>query len=184
MKRIFIGIKVTPDENFLRIFSSMKSEFSNESVKWMDADNVHITIAFLGNTDEARLPVLDRMLAEKCTGYGSFGFDLAGIGLFRNIRDPRIIWAGITDSKAIADLNALVAEGLKKNDFPLEERPFSPHLTLGRIKRITNIEKLKSYVEANSGTFIQNVQVKEVILFESVLKQTGPVYKPLGKYQL
>lgn len=184
MKRIFIGIKITPDENFLRIFSSLKAELSDESIKWTDAENIHITLAFLGDTDEARIPVLDRMLAENCTGFGPFGLRLTGLGLFRNLRDPRIIWAGIEDTRRIAELNGLVAAGLKKNDFPVEERPFSPHLTLGRIKRISDNEKLKSFVEANSGTFVQNVQVKEVILFESVLKQTGPVYKTLGKFQL
>lgn len=184
MKRIFIGIKIIPDENFLRIFSSLKVELSDESVKWTDAENIHITLAFLGDTDESRIPVLDRMLAEKCTGFGTFALRLAGIGLFRNLRDPRIIWAGIEDAKRISDLNGLVADGLKKNDFPVEERPFSPHLSLGRVKRISDNEKLKRFVEANAGAFIQNVQVKEVILFESVLKQTGPVYKPLGKYQL
>lgn len=184
MKRIFIALKVDPGEFLLRMISRFKSGLSKENIKWTNTDNIHITLAFLGDTEEKMIKELDSMLKDKCEGSGRFELILKGAGVFRSLSDPRIIWTGIEQSEEIISLNALIINGLKGLKIKLEDRPFNPHLTIGRIKHLNDKEILKSLIEQFQNTEIQVVQVNEVILYESILLQSGPIYKPLSKFHL
>ena len=184
MKRVFIAIKTEAGGELLRMLSTLKAMLVSEKIKWVDPANIHLTLAFLGDTEEKRIKVLTAMLKEKCTGFNDFEFVLAGAGIFKNYRDPKVIWAGITLSDRLAELNNSIADGLKENGFNVEERPFRPHLTIGRIRSIADTENLKKVLERYRETEFQTVPVREVILFESILMPTGPLYKPLGKFSL
>jgi 2'-5' RNA ligase len=184
MKRIFIAVRVEPRETLIRIYSSLRSVLGAERINWTDPSNIHLTLVFLGDTEDESIEVASIMLKQKCTGFGDFSFSLKGMGVFRNYRDPRVIWIGIEDNEILVNLNGMILTGLRDAGFKTEERPFSPHITLGRIKSVRNTEALRSALEKYQDTFIQEVHVKEVILFESALKSTGPVYKPIGKFNL
>jgi 2'-5' RNA ligase len=184
MKRIFIAVKLDAGADLLRMISSLKALLGEESIKWVDPGNIHLTLAFLGDTEEKRIRILGSLLKDKCSGFGEFEFTLAGTGVFKNFRDPHVIWAGIRSSKRLSDLNSKISTGLKETGFNIEERSFKPHLTLGRIRSLKDPENLKSVLERYRETEFQTVPVKEVILFESILMQKGPFYKPLGTFVL
>lgn len=184
MKRIFIAIKVDAGETLQKIISSLQTELCNETIKWVSRDNIHITLAFLGDTDEERVKLIGIMLREKCEGYGRFDLIIRGTGLFKNMNDPRIIWAGIEPSGKLLQLNALIINGLKNAGVLYEEHPFNPHLTLGRIKHLKDKSMLKKIIDMYQNTQIERVPVHEIILYESILLQSGPVYKPLSKFCL
>jgi 2'-5' RNA ligase len=184
MKRIFIAIKVNPEGELLRMFSSLKAALGTENIKWVDPAGIHLTLAFLGDTEEKRIRVLSSMLKYKCSGFGEFDFNLTGTGVFKTFRDPRLIWIGILSSERLATLYNTIAEGLNLSGFVFEERQFKPHLTLGRVKSVRDAENLKAVLERFRNNQFQIVHVNEVILFESILLQTGPIYKPLGMYPL
>ena len=124
------------------------------------------------------------MLKEKCNGSGKFELILKGSGVFRNLSDPRIIWTGIEPSEKLMHLNEIIINGLKDLSIKMEGRPFNPHLTIGRIKHLNNQETLKALIEQYQNSEIQLIPVNEVILYESILLQSGPVYKPIAKYNL
>lgn len=184
MKRIFIAIKVNPEGELLRMFSSLKAALGAENIKWVDPANIHLTLAFLGDTEEKRIRVLSSMLKDKCSGFGEFDFNLTGTGVFKNFRDPRVLWAGIQSAESLIKLNNIIAEGLKLDGFKVEERQFKPHLTLGRVKSVRDTGNLKTVLERIRDNQFQVVHVNEVILFESILIQTGPIYKALGNFDL
>ncbi|MCX6254086.1 MAG: RNA 2',3'-cyclic phosphodiesterase [Bacteroidia bacterium] len=184
MKRIFIALKVEAEESLLKMISSLKSGLSNESIKWTNPNNIHITLAFLGDTEEERIKIISAMLKEKCEGFGKFELIIRGSGVFKNLSDPRVIWTGIDPSGKLAQLNDFIMNGLKSADIKMEGRPFKPHLTLGRIKYLKDLTILKTLMDKFQNSEIQKVPVNEVILYESILLQSGPVYKPLGKYKL
>lgn len=184
MKRIFIAIKIEVGAEMMRMISSLKALLGNESIKWIDPGNIHITLAFLGDTEEKRIKILSSILRNRCRNFGEFKFVLKGTGIFKNYRDPRIIWVGIQINNKLLKLNDIIISGLKDADFNTEDRPFKPHLTIGRIRSVKDIENLKTVLERYRDTEIQTVNVKEVILYESILMQTGPLYKPLRKYSL
>ncbi len=184
MKRIFIAVKVEPGGELLRMILSVKALLGAENIKWVDPANIHLTLAFLGDTEEKRIKILATMLQDKCKSFNKFDFKLAGTGVFKNYWDPRVIWIGIRSQEMLSKLNETISNGLKENGFETEERQFKPHLTLGRVKSAKNTENLKTVLEKYKDTEFQKVEVMEVILFESILMQTGPLYKPLGKFQL
>jgi len=184
MKRLFIAVKAEPEGDLLRMFSSLKALLGNESIKWVDPANIHLTLAFLGDTEEKRIGFLQRMLEEECAGFGAFDFTLEGAGVFKSYRDPRVIWVGIRSPERLTVLYSTITEGLKHIGFELEERQFRPHLTLGRVKSCRDKENLKSVLEKYRDQQFQIIHVNEVSLFESILTRTGPIYKSLGNFSL
>ena len=184
MKRIFIAIKIEPGDTLLRMYSSLRSLLGREKIKWVDPSNIHLTLAFLGDTEEDRIKIAGIMLRETCSGFGEFSFNLTGAGVFRDFRDPRIIWIGIDKAEKLQKLFEIINLGLKDIGFNVESRPFSPHITIGRVKFINERESLKSSLERYKNDTIQEVNVSEVILFESILKPEGPVYRPQGIFHL
>ncbi len=184
MKRIFIALKVEAGNTLLKMISALKSGLKNDSIKWTSPDNIHITLAFLGDTDEKMIKPIISMLNDRCREVSKFELSIRGAGVFKNFHDPRIIWTGIDPSDELIKLNALIINGLRELDIKLEGRPFNPHLTIGRIKHLNDSENLKNLIVQFQYSEIQLVPVSEVILFESILLQSGPVYKPLTKVNL
>jgi 2'-5' RNA ligase len=184
MKRIFIAVKIGVGDKLSRMISSMKSEFSSEGIKWTTNDNIHITLAFLGDTDGNKIKNITSMLNALCKTIIKFELTLRGTGVFKNINDPRILWTGIDPSERLMDLNRIIIGGLRESGHEIEERPFSPHLTIGRIKYFRDKEALKKFLDNYKDMVFQKVAVDEVILYESILLPKGPVYKPLATFNL
>ncbi|HBE42742.1 MAG TPA: RNA 2',3'-cyclic phosphodiesterase [Bacteroidales bacterium] len=184
MQRIFIALKIKPENNLLRLHSTLKSLLGNEKINWVDPGNIHLTLVFLGDTEEERIKMAAIMLKQRCTGFGEFDFNLSGTGVFKDFRDPRVIWIGIEDPGKLAELYNTIKTGLEDTGFKTEERPFKPHITIARIKFLKHPEILRSVIDKYRDSEIQKVPVKEVILYESILKPTGPVYKPMGIFRL
>jgi 2'-5' RNA ligase len=150
----------------------------------VDPGNIHITLAFLGDTEVERIKDLGMMLEEVCKGFGQFTFNLVGTGLFKNYRDPRVIWIGIDDAKELLKLNNDVIKGLSRSGFIIENKPFRPHLTIGRVKSINNRDQLQTNMERYHEIKFQTVTVNEIILFESILRPSGPQYIPIQYFSL
>ena len=184
MKRIFIAIKIDPGETLLRIHYSLRSLLGGERIKWVDTTNIHLTLAFLGDTEEDRITVASILLKQECSGFGEFRFNLSGTGVFRNFSDPKILWIGINESEKLIRLNDEIKRGLDDTGFKTEDRAFSPHITIGRIKFIKDPGALREALEPYKNTFIQEVVAAEVILFESILKPSGPEYRAVGRFRL
>lgn len=177
-------MKVEPEETLLKMISSFKDALKYDNIKWTSIDNIHITLVFLGDTEDNVINAIRQMLTDKFSGLRKFSILLKGCGIFRSMTDPRIIWTGVEASRDLTSVVDTVQKGLKELDIRLEDRPYNPHLTLGRIKKIKNINVLGSLVEKFRDSEIQVVKLNEVILYESILLPSGPVYKPIEKFTL
>jgi RNA 2',3'-cyclic 3'-phosphodiesterase len=184
VKRIFIALKIEPGAKLAEMLQFLKSLAADEKINWVDTVNIHLTLAFLGETEEERIKIAGLLLKRECSGFGEFTFMLKGTGLFRNFRDPRVIWIGIAEPGMIIRLNEKIVTGLRDTGFRIDNRPFNPHITIGRIKLMKRPEILKSFLDKYGEVEIQEVNVKEVILFESILRPSGPIYKPIGRFTL
>jgi 2'-5' RNA ligase len=184
MKRIFIAIKVEAGEILFKVVSSLKSGLINEGIKWTSLDNIHITLAFLGDTEENMIERISSRMKERCEGSGKFELIIMGTGVFKNLNDPRVIWTGIEQSEKLTLLNYSIINGLVESGIKIENRPFKPHLTLGRIKYLNDKLALKKILDNYHHAEIQKVPVNEVIIYESILRPTGPLYKPITKIRL
>jgi 2'-5' RNA ligase len=98
--------------------------------------------------------------------------------------DPRVLWAGIEPSDKLNQLFTRLKSGLVELNLKTEDRPFRPHLTLGRIRRMTPGNAMKDLINRFKDSFLQPVHVDEIILYESILNREGAVYKTLGKFRL
>ena len=184
MKRIFIAVKVNPEETFLKMISSFKSALFTENIKWINPENIHITLAFLGDTEEKLLKDISSMLDKVCGNSGNFELTIRGTGVFRNINDPRIIWTNIDHSEILLKLAEKILSGLTEMSIRLEDKPFKPHITIGRIKHLNSKGTFKKLTEQYQNTELQRLHVNEVFLYESILLPQGPKYIPIERFKL
>jgi RNA 2',3'-cyclic 3'-phosphodiesterase len=184
MKRIFIAHKVNPGENFTGMFNYVRSELAEERINWTVLENIHITLLFIGDTEEQKTEQIKAALKEIVIRSESFDIIIRGLGIFKNLSEPRIIWTGIDKCDNLTRLNKLILNRISEIVPDLEDRPYNPHITLGRIKNLTGKSKLKELTERYHNIIIQRQNVTEIILYESILKPGGPVYKPIEIYPL
>jgi 2'-5' RNA ligase len=179
MKRTFIAVKVEAGSELVEMISTLRAELKNDSIKWVDTVHMHITLAFLGDTSDERIEQISSILTKRCSGSGDFTFTISGLGIFKNFNDPRVIWAGIVRSDKFANLYDIIKSGLDESGIKTEERQFSPHLTLGRIKFLKSRTRLEEFINQYSETIFQHAGVSEIVFYESILQQSGPLYSPL-----
>jgi 2'-5' RNA ligase len=184
MKRTFIAVRVDPGRELAGVIDTLKQELKEEQIKWVDKTKMHLTLAFIGETSENTIRDISGMLKGICSAKDKFEFEVSGLGLFRNINDPRVVWAGINDQGNLRALFSTINAGLEQLGIQTEEKDFKPHLTLGRIKRLKDKDTLEKLLTLNKATIFQYVEVKEVIYYESVLQQTGPLYIPIKVFKL
>lgn len=179
MKRVFIAIRVNPEEALRNLLRSIRESLPDENIKWTDPAGIHVTLAFLGDTPEEKIKEVVQILREVSSSFRRFEFILKGTGIFKNLSNPRIIWVGTIESRELVRLNEVVNEGVGRLGFQVEERAFRPHVTIGRVKAIRNHDNLRQVIEKYRNTEIQKVPVSEVILYESILGGPSAIYRPV-----
>jgi 2'-5' RNA ligase len=184
MKRTFIAIDIPASSKINECLDTMSSRFAGEKIKWVDGNNLHLTLKFLGNTGDKAVGDIKIILKGLTRNISAFTIAIRNVGVFRNLKNPRIIWLGIDACNELMHLYADIESQISPLGFPAEERKFSPHLTVGRIKFLENNQGLLQIIKAFEGQELHQFVVPEVIFYESILKKEGPEYIPLGKYKL
>ena len=153
------------------------------AVRWVPARNLHLTLKFLGDVEEARLEDLFLGIQKATEGIEPFQIALRGLGAFPNARRPRVLWIGLDYPETMQKLYQNIEEELFLLKFPREKRKFSPHLTIGRVKAQRGMEALMPVVERTIfGP--ETVEVDRVVAMKSDLRPTGAVYSPLKEFAL
>jgi RNA 2',3'-cyclic 3'-phosphodiesterase len=184
MKRIFAAIKVVPDKQIVELYKKARNEFVQESINWVNTENLHLTLKFFGDTPETKIEsITDSLLAASKLNH-SFTFTITGLGSFGSQRFPKIIWLGIENSLDIIELYNSVNDHLKPLGYLPDKPNFKPHLTIGRIKKLRQVELLHQLETKYENFVFQNVRVENFALYQSILKPTGPVYKTLETFEL
>lgn len=149
------------------------------TVHWVPSGNIHLTLKFLGDVSFSNLDLLKKMLLSEVKGKLPFEFSLGGVGAFPNASRPRVVWVGIQAPPELQVLQSGIEGMVEKLGYNREERPFSPHLTLGRVARTTDNQEARQIGEALQVTkvgFLGVVRAQEVHLFKSDLMPSGSVY--------
>lgn len=152
-------------------------------VKWVEEENFHLTLKFLGEVESAQLPELRVALSRASSDFPPFAFRLGELGAFPSLRRPRVIWAGVKAPTLLPELARRVEGEMTALGFPREERSFSPHLTLGRVRSPAGLTSLARLLETTSPPEGE-VRVEEVVLFSSLLSREGPTYTSLARIPL
>jgi 2'-5' RNA ligase len=148
-------------------------------IRWLSPVNFHLTLKFLGDVDEAKVEPIAAALERELCLFSCFTINAKGLGVFPDLRRPRILWVGLVGD----ELNALasrVEKTLVPFGFAAERRAFTPHLTVGRWRQFDGSPKeLGDEIDKWQGHDFGRSKIDEVILFQSVLKPEGAVYRPL-----
>lgn len=148
-------------------------------VRWVHPANLHLTLKFLGDISPAQIPDIQREMQAAAAELCVFTFDLKNIGAFPGLYKPRVIWVGIQAPPALKELHHSLDHRLKSLNFPLEERPFSAHLTLGRISRKageSDIASLTALLRQPHHNTLTGIPVQTLHLYRSELSPQGPRY--------
>jgi len=147
-------------------------------VSWFRPEGMHLTLKFLGEIDDARAAALARSLATALAGFDRFRIEVAGAGTFPNPAAARVVWLGIRgDTGALIALQAAVERAAAGAGFAPEGRPFAPHLTVGRIKRIHRREAWLRGLETAAHLRLPGFVVTAAALVSSELTPAGAVYR-------
>lgn len=151
---------------------------------WVKPEHLHLTLRFLGELDRPRAEALAEALSPALRGHAPFSFALHGLGAFPSPARATVLWAGITPCLELLQIHATIKKTLSDCGFPPEDKPFSPHLTLARVRERGKVSEAPAVLEALSSDVSGKVDAREVILYESRLSPAGPSYSEYGKFPL
>lgn len=186
--RAFIAIEL-PQEVQTRLAEVQQQIIDRKvrCVRWVSSGNIHLTLQFLGDTSAEKLEVLGRELYPVIAAQEPFTFQVQGLSAFPNVRRPRVIWVGLQAPFNLTTLQNLIERTVQKAGLPVEDRGFSPHLTLGRVKRDVTPDAIHELTDAlneiKTGVLGTGI-AKSVTLFRSDLRPEGPIYTPLTHFPL
>jgi RNA 2',3'-cyclic 3'-phosphodiesterase len=182
--RIFIAIEITDD---LRRACAAAQEHLKAAagVKWVEPANFHLTLKFLGETDQGTVSRLANELGALAATISPFGLEFAGAGTFPDERRPRVVWVGVRSGlDALFALAQRVEAVCQALGFEPETRAFSAHLTIGRIKLPAPMPALSAGIKDLAQKEFGHMQVDHITVMGSTLMRSGPIYRPLHKLDL
>ncbi len=179
--RCFISLEL-PEELKKNIYGYIeKLKAAGADVKWIPPENLHLTLKFLGNTQEELLKDINERLFSLAKSYERFSLQVSGAGAFPNIKYPRVIWLGVHDSEEIIKLQRDIDESMAGLGFEKDDKQFTPHLTIGRVKSMRNkdalIKELATLKEVDFG----KIGVNNITMMKSELKPGGAEHVKLGE---
>lgn len=182
--RLFVAIEIP--EAIQTALAGMQQELrrAQADINWTKPENIHLTLRFLGEVEAGRVDALKRVCNETAARFRPFVLQMSGAGVFPNFRQPRVLWAGLSgETETAATLQKQLEAGLVASGFAREDKPFKPHLTIGRVKSPKNagqVAALTEIYEVPDCSF----EVREIVLMRSELLPAGARYTPLIKSSL
>lgn len=178
-KRLFIGVKIVFDEKTDEFYSSVPNILHDADVKWVGRENLHLTLKFLGDVEVSKIDSIKSKMDLVSKKHIEFHALLKGVGVFKDFYHPKVLWIGLRNCPQFESLKNDIENSVGELGFTIDYRKFTPHLTIGRFKNPGSMHELKHFVSSNQETYFQQSDISELILFESILRQEGPEYKPL-----
>ncbi len=184
--KLFTGANVGPAIRSSAAALQQTLAKSGASVKWVEPENLHVTINFLGEVDDRDLHGICRALAAVGRRESPFRLAVAGVGAFPTPRRPKVLWAGLADgADALARLHAASEPKLLElGVYRREERGYTPHLTLGRAKDEADGQLLAPELAKHATWTGGDVFVEEILLFSSDHRREGPIYSVIARSPL
>ena len=182
MKRLFIAVPIAEALRgcVSRIISGDEG-LRRMPVRWTPAGNLHLTVQFLGDVEEKRIPTLKAILDRLSIHIDPGVLRISGAGAFPNKKDPSILWLGFEENPALPGIRKQIDEALTRAAFEIDRKPFRAHLTLGRVQRDRHLtaEELRHFETAFKADLFPDSPLDHVTLFESRLRPGGPIYTGL-----
>ena len=187
MKRLFLAIPIqTSNNGFAPLLDSLRRSLSHEKmINWVRPTNIHLTLKFIGETPPQDEPKIIDAVSKVLENQKSFTMDFNRTGIFGARYAPRVLWLGMQQTpQELLDLEESVLTAFDNIGYQRDRQNFVPHLTLGRIKDLCEKQYFQKVVQAIEQKSYIHQEVNEVILFQSILRPDGAVYKVVKKWEL
>jgi 2'-5' RNA ligase len=160
-------------------------EIPEAQISWARPEGIHLTLKFLGEVGEDGAARVGAVVGKAMQGISSFSVHVRGVSCFPSASSPRVLWAGVEEpSGKLKELQQCVDHATERLDFPSENRKFTPHLTLARIRSLRRSEELIRRMNENRGIELGPFEVREVQLIQSILRPEGAEYQTLQVFIL
>ena len=180
--RGFIAIDIGASSKLIQLENEIDKTGAN--VKLVEPKNIHITLKFLGDTDESLIDEIETIMKNAVEGIDPFNIQLKGTGVFPNQNYIKVVWIGIDKGEQIGDIARKIDESLSKLGFEKEKRGFSSHLTIARVRSAKNKEQLVKIIEKYNDVEFADIKVDSITLKKSELTPQGPIYTTLKEIPL
>lgn len=183
--RTFIAINMTDEikEILIKIQSELKK--ANADVKWVGHEGMHITLKFLGNVMIGQLESVYQMVLEATSHFNQFSLSLTSIGAFPNLSSPKVVWVGVDKGKEeCIELAKRIDDNLLRLGFPVEQKEFIPHLTLGRVKSPRDRKELSKLISKLKFESFGQMEVSSIEVMGSQLTPKGAIYTTMRELTL
>jgi RNA 2',3'-cyclic 3'-phosphodiesterase len=190
--RAFIAIPLSAEiqKNLDEVSGQLRNKLGNEVIRWVKSKNIHLTLKFLGDVEGTDIEPIKQILDDAAAQIDLFEFEVGGIGAFPSNQRARVIWIGIQAPGQLMELQKSIDLKTAALGYASEERSFSPHLTLGRVRKSTSVSKTSTAEDIRRiGQILQEVKVDKlgenrveaVHLYKSELQPGGSVYTVLHR---
>lgn len=186
MKRVFVAVDISHEarRKVAAYIETLRNAFPQVRTGWEKPEKLHLTLKFLGETNEDQLAELDKIVEEISDEVSNFKLRIAETGIFPNARNARVLWLDIKDEAgSLAKINDLLEAECEKIGFAKEKRRFVPHLTIGRVREPSRARDLAETHRQNIFEPVE-FEISEIVIYESKLLPTGSVYSVVSKHEL
>ncbi len=182
--RAFIASELPPalQESIYTATAGLRHALRDGLIRWVPAHNVHLTLKFLGDVSPSSLDLITQMLVTEASEFPAFDVSVEGLGCYPNARRPRVLWVGLKAPAELASLQRAIEAAAARLGYESEDRDFSPHLTIGRVRQNTSsgdLLKIRAAVEECHVGLLGSARVEAVHLFKSELRPEGSIYTRL-----
>ncbi len=182
--RAFIAIDLSAEisQNLEKVIEDLKGSMGRVPIRWAPVKNIHLTIKFLGDVSVGNLDLLIEIIQAEANRHPAFELSVGELGTFPSNRHPRVIWVGVEAPPELEALHHGIETETARLGYAPEDRPFSPHLTLGRVPRNVNsgeLHRISETLDTQKVGFLGATRVDAVHLYRSDLQPGGAVYTRL-----
>lgn len=177
--RAFISVDIDPNpliENFSKALQN-----TGARLKAVRMEQIHMTLKFLGPTDEGLVPKIEGIMKEAVTGVKPFEIGFKGTGAFPNLNYIKVVWIGLVNSEPLAEVSRVLNDEMSPLGFKREGRGFSPHVTVGRLKGSKGKEMIQEILSKTKTADFGAQTIDRLKLKKSVLETSGPIYSTIAE---
>ncbi len=180
--RAFVSVDIEPSESLVALLRELAN--SRADLKIVKADLLHVTLKFLGDTEEGLVDQIISCIEDASKGVAPFDIRLAGMGAFPSMSNIRVVWVGIKDGAQLGEIAKKLDLSTAHLGFEPEKRGFVPHLTLARARSGRNMANIQEILRRNAATDYGSYHIDRILLKKSVLSPRGPTYSTVREVML
>lgn len=184
MIRAFIALDLSDEilQHLDRVTQELQQRIPHQAVRWVPAQNIHLTLKFLGDVSEKNLAMVTSALKAEASAYAPFTISVGGLGAFPKTATPRVIWVGVEAPDVLVEMQRSLELQMERLGYEREDRRFTAHLTIGRVSRTASSQQVRLIGDAlgsYSLGFLGMVKIEALYLYRSDLRPDGAVYSRL-----